>query len=88
MRKILRRRKSGGLRIAYFLNLFPGLSESFINNEVIGLRERGLQIETYALNRPPAAKENPDLTFLVDGTFYIIPAVRFKRLAARRRESM
>ncbi len=70
------RKKRTGQRVALFLNFFPGLSERFIINEVIGLRARGLTLDTYALNRPPQGLENKEVPELIEGTHYILPSVR------------
>ena len=38
-------------RIAYLLNLFPKLSESFVLNEVVNLQDAGLDILPISLER-------------------------------------
>jgi len=40
------------LRIAYLLSRYPAVSHTFFLNEVIGLRARGLHIETASINPP------------------------------------
>ncbi len=62
------------------MNQFPVLSESFINQEVIGLRERGLSIETFALNPPSAESLNVELGFLQQSTFYILSQMSSRRV--------
>ncbi len=39
-------------RIGYLLSQYPAISHTFFLNEVVGLRARGLQIETASINRP------------------------------------
>ena len=39
------------MRLAYLLGTFPSLSETFILREMTVLRERGIEIEIFALNR-------------------------------------
>ncbi|MBN2355835.1 glycosyltransferase [candidate division KSB1 bacterium] len=82
MRQIFRRRKNETLKIAYFLNMFPALSERFITNEVIGLRERGVTIDTYALGRPAKGMENAELKILIDSTYYILSSIRVKKIVS------
>lgn len=38
--------------MAYLLSQYPAISHTFFLNEVLGLRTRGLQIETASINRP------------------------------------
>ncbi len=44
-----------GIRLAYLATLYPGLSHSFVQREVHALRDRGLDIHTFALH-----DSNPD----------------------------
>src|SRR5437762_10195403 len=39
-------------RIAYVLNVFPKLSETFITHELIELRKRGVELRVLSLRRP------------------------------------
>ena len=39
-------------RIGYLLSQYPAISHTFFLQEVVGLRARGLQIETASINRP------------------------------------
>ena len=41
-----------GLRIAYLLSRYPAISHTFLLEEVLGLRARGLHIETASINAP------------------------------------
>jgi len=40
------------LRVAFLLSQYPAVSHTFLLNEVLGLRARGLEIETVSINRP------------------------------------
>jgi glycosyltransferase involved in cell wall biosynthesis len=40
------------LRIAYLMSRYPAVSHTFLLNEVLGLRARGLHIETASINAP------------------------------------
>ena len=40
------------LRMAYLLSQYPAISHTFLLNEVLGLRARGLEIETISINLP------------------------------------
>ncbi len=46
------RRASSGARIAYLLSRYPAISHTFLLQEVLGLRARGLHIETASINPP------------------------------------
>ncbi len=41
-----------GLRIAYLLSRYPAISHTFLLDEVLGLRARGVHIETASINAP------------------------------------
>ena len=61
-----------GLRVAYVLNVFPRLSETFIANEIAELVGRGVEVLILSL-RPPAEEPKHDVigrTRLLDRTFY------------------
>ncbi len=44
--------KAKPLRIAYLLSQYPAISHTFFLKEVLGLRARGLHLETASINRP------------------------------------
>jgi glycosyltransferase involved in cell wall biosynthesis len=44
-------------RIAYLLNSFPCLSETFILQEILELEHQGLPLRLFSLSEPPAGKE-------------------------------
>ena len=39
-------------RVAFLLSQYPAVSHTFLLNEVLGLRARGMEIETVSINRP------------------------------------
>ena len=39
-------------RVAYVVNVFPKLSETFIANELAELRRRGVEVRILSLRRP------------------------------------
>jgi len=69
------------MHIAYILNVFPKLSETFIINEIRALQRRDISIEIYALFRPKREEANLEVGDLVDKTFYLSTQLRFYRLA-------
>jgi colanic acid/amylovoran biosynthesis glycosyltransferase len=52
-----RETRGTSLRIAYLLSQYPAISHTFFLHEVIGLRARGLHIETASINRPDRSIE-------------------------------
>jgi glycosyltransferase involved in cell wall biosynthesis len=64
----------GEVRLAYLATLYPGLSHSFVQREVHALRDRGLDIQTFALH-----ESNPDHVLTQadreaqDSTFTVLP---------------
>jgi colanic acid/amylovoran biosynthesis glycosyltransferase len=43
---------SGKIRLAYFFSQYPAISHTFFLKEVLGLRQRGFEIETASVNPP------------------------------------
>ena len=69
------RRTPSGARIAYLLSRYPAISHTFLLEEVLGLRARGLHIETASINPPdrslsdlpPREADEAERTFYVQG---------------------
>ncbi len=61
------------LRIAYLLSRYPAISHTFFLQEVLGLRARGMHIETVSINRPdrPLDKLPPNEAAEARATAYI-----------------
>ncbi len=73
------------MKIAFIVNQFPSLSETFILNQITGLVDRGHEVDIYPIHPSETAKVHPDVTnySLLDHTFYYgsaLPANRFVRL--------
>ena len=49
------------MRIAYVLATFPSLSETFILREILALRDKGFEVEIFALRRPLSSAREPDV---------------------------
>lgn len=62
------------LRVGYVVKAFPQLSESFIENEVRVLRERGVAVDVASLMEPPPGTDGP--TSLPPGHRHQLPAGR------------
>ena len=61
------------VRIAYLLSQYPAVSHTFFLHEVLGLRARGMEIETASINRPDRAQADlPPLEAAeAQSTFYV-----------------
>jgi len=59
--------------IAYFTQVFPALTQTFVYREVLALRERGFSIHTFSVWRPDPAELSAETMSLKDETFYIFP---------------
>ena len=72
------------MRIAFFLNEFPALSQPFVLNQVTGMIDRGHEVDIYALSRLELEKKHPQISShdLLDRTrfFSDMPAEYLKRL--------
>jgi len=68
--------------IAFISNYFPTLSETFIYNEVIGLRKRGLCIKTFSIRKPEKENISKESYGLMDSTTYLIPVNYYEFIKA------
>lgn len=71
-------------RVAFLVGNFPGLSATFIINQVTGLMDRGWDVTIFALRNPGEKKVQPDVVRygLVEKTRYFgLPQSKVKRLA-------
>ncbi|MBL4700994.1 MAG: hypothetical protein JKX85_07035, partial [Phycisphaeraceae bacterium] len=73
------------MRLAFVLDEFPVLSETFILNQITGLIDRGLAPDLYALNRRGKDQAHEDVLSygLLDQVTYsrALPAGKFSRIA-------
>ncbi|MDY7080774.1 MAG: glycosyltransferase [Chloroflexota bacterium] len=77
------------MKIAFIVNAFPILSETFILNQITGLIDRGHEVDIYAVHfqDQPVVHADVERYDLLDRTFYRgtvsqrMPANRFLRLA-------
>ena len=67
------------MRIGYFTNTYPRAVDTFIQREVIGLRNRGFEVFTYSVRK---TDDTHDVSNLVKAekasTFYILPVKLFE----------
>ena len=75
------------LRIAYLLSRYPAISHTFFLKEVLGLRQRGLEIHVASINPPDRPRQDlPEIEAVEAGTtFYVklggMASVAFRVLA-------
>jgi len=50
------------MRIAFFLNEFPALSQPFVLNQITGMIDRGHDVDIYALSRLELEKQHPQIS--------------------------
>ena len=71
------------MRIAFLVNEFPSLSETFVLNQIAGLVQEGLHVDIYARNAQATDKVHPlvEEHQLIDQTYYYpyLPANYFIR---------
>lgn len=61
------------ISIAYILQMFPTITQTFIYREVSVLRERGFSVHTFSIHRPDPASLSAEAIPLMDETFYTLP---------------
>ncbi len=59
--------------IAYLNHSYPVLTETFVYREVLGLRRRGLKVETYAVWKPDPEGLSVEARPLMEETTYVFP---------------
>lgn len=61
------------MRIAFFLNEFPALSQPFVLNQITGMIDRGHDVDIYALSRLELDKQHPHINShgLLERTRYL-----------------
>ena len=70
------------MRIAYFTNTYPRATDTFIRREVIGLRERGLEVLTYSVRKSgPDHDVDDEVISEKANTHFLLPCSPFKLLA-------
>jgi colanic acid/amylovoran biosynthesis glycosyltransferase len=72
------------MRIAFIVEVFPSLSQTFVLNQIVDLLERGHEVDIYAEVRGDSHKVHPDVEKyrLLERTYYHppVPADRWQRL--------
>ena len=68
-----RKRPQTTAPIAYFTQMYPGLTQTFIYREVLALRARQVPVATYSVWPPETEDLPPEVRPLMDETFYIFP---------------
>ena len=73
-----------GVRVAYLLSRYPAISHTFFLHEVLGLRARGIEIETASINPPDRslAALPPAEAAEAATTFYVKSGSRLAALGA------
>jgi colanic acid/amylovoran biosynthesis glycosyltransferase len=58
-------------KVAYFLDIFPHYSETFIKNELVAMREHPLELHLFSVMRPKGPVPFTDIEDLVGKTTYL-----------------
>jgi colanic acid/amylovoran biosynthesis glycosyltransferase len=73
------------MRIAFIVNRFPLLSETFILNQIVGCIDRGHEVDVYGIKPADLSKLHPDVVqySLLERTYYRsrVPENRIKEIA-------
>lgn len=74
---------SAPLRVAFLVDEFPSISQTFVLNQITGLLDRGHEVDVYARETSDSARQHPDVAAyrLRERTFSLAcPARRWTRL--------
>jgi glycosyltransferase involved in cell wall biosynthesis len=71
--------------IAYFTQLYPDLTQTFVYREVLALRARRIPVRTYSVWRPERANLSLEARPLMDETYYVFPFAWLAALLAHLR---
>jgi len=73
------------MRIAFFVDTFPALAQSYVLNQITGLIDMGHQVDIYSATRGETVKVHPDVVKydLLNKTVFQknIPTVKLARIA-------
>ncbi|PCJ49781.1 MAG: colanic acid biosynthesis glycosyltransferase WcaL [Gammaproteobacteria bacterium] len=70
------------MRLAYFTNTYPRATDTFIRNEVLGLRKRGIDVITYSVRKTGSEHDiDADVVSEKQNTRYILPFKIFPLIA-------
>lgn len=60
------------MKLAFIVNSFPALSETFVLNQITGLVDRGHEVDIFAIGKRKDSKVHPDVTkyHLLSRTYY------------------
>jgi glycosyltransferase involved in cell wall biosynthesis len=74
------------MRIAYLVSQYPAASHTFIRREVEALRARGVEIDTFSINRPSKGEreKGPDRVAF-ETTYYVLPPTLFRLISVHAR---
>ena len=75
--------KKNTITIAYFTNIFPYVSATFISREVKGLRNIGLKIKLFSVQKSSLSEVSNEDKEFIDETFYIFPIKIIKSVFGR-----
>src|ERR1700676_4927516 len=71
------------MRIGYFTNSYPRATDTFIRREVLGLRQRGIDVRTFSVRRTGTDHEvGPEVMEEKRNTYYILPVGPAKLIGA------
>jgi colanic acid/amylovoran biosynthesis glycosyltransferase len=71
------------MRIAYYTTCYPRATDTFIQREVLGLRQRGIDVRTFAVRRSGADHDiSSEVVDEKRNTFYALPIGPLKVIAA------
>ena len=62
------------MRIAYLVSQYPAASHTFIRREVMGLRARGFDVETFSIRKPTGVSKLASIDQQeTEATWYVLP---------------
>src|SRR5271154_4451820 len=62
------------MRIGYFTNTYPRATDTFIQREIQGLRQRGLDVRTFSVRQTGTAHDvGPEIIEEKRNTYYVLP---------------
>ena len=71
----------GGLRLGYFTNTYPRATDTFIQREIRGLRQRGFDVRTFSVRQSGADHDvSPEIRAERQNTVYVLPVKPFHLL--------
>lgn len=79
------------IRVGYFVDCFPAISETFVLNEIMELTKRGFEVVVFSLERPSVEAKHPGAQEWAEKTHYVaslLPGKKNRQMVRRIKDKL